>query len=486
MAMKILLLNPPFLERFSRSSRSPAISKGGTLYYPLWLAYATGVLEKEGLDVRLIDGPARGYNREDVVREAERFRPELTVLDTSTPSIKNDMEVAGAIKEATGSFTTLVGTHVSALPEEALRHPAVDSVARREYDYTLRDLAHAMEEGRGLEEIQGLSYRHGGRIVHNPERPFIEDLDEIPFVSAVYKGHLRVEDYFYAANLHPVITILSGRGCPYRCVYCLLPQTMNGRRYRLRSPANFVAELEYIRREFPQVREVFIEDDTLTANRARCREISDMILERGLKVTWSANSRADVDLETMRKMRAAGCRLFCVGFESGTQEVLDTIHKGTEIGQIRQFMRDVKEAGILVHGCFMLGCPGETRETIERTIDFALELAPDTAQFFPIMVYPGTEAYQWARENRYLTTEDYSQWLTEEGVHNCLISRPGLSNEELVALCDEARRRFYLRPEYILATLRKALTSPREAKRVLKSSRTFFRYLLRSKKGKAA
>jgi radical SAM superfamily enzyme YgiQ (UPF0313 family) len=181
----------------------------------------------------------------------------------------------------------------------------------------------------------------------------------------------------------------------------------------------------------------------------------------------------------MKKMKAAGCRLFCVGIESGTQEILDNIHKGTKIDGIRRFMRDVKEAGILVHGCFMLGCPGETKETIAKTIEFAKELNPDTAQFFPIMVYPGTEAYEWAKENDYLLTEDYSKWLTPEGVHNTLISRPGLSNKELVELCDEARRQFYLRPNYILSKLKQMIVHPRESKRILKSSKTFFKYLYR-------
>ncbi len=477
--MKILTLNPPFLKKFSRSSRSPAISKGGTLYYPIWLAYATGVLEAAGHEVRLVDAPARDHDADSVVKDAKKFSPDMIVVDTSTPSIHSDVKIAEQLREALpDSYIVLVGTHPSALPDETLAlSGAVNAVARGEYDYTLRNLADALERGKDLSTVLGLSYRDDGRIIHNPNRPLIKELDALPFVSEVYKKHLRIDDYFYAANLHPVITIISGRGCPHRCVYCLLPQTLHGRGYRARSPDNFVDELEYIANEFPRVREVFVEDDTMTADRKRCREISELIKSRGLRITWSANSRADMDKETLRAMRVAGCRLLCVGFESGTQEILDNIRKGTRIEKIRQFMRDAKEIGMMIHGCFMLGCPGETKVTIARTIEFAKELNPDTAQFFPIMVYPGTEAYRWAKENGYLVTEDYSRWLNEEGLHNCVVSRPELTNEELVRACDEARRAFYLRPSYILSTLKRAVLHPGEAMRIAKSGKTFFRYL---------
>ncbi len=485
--MKILMLNPPFFEKFSRSSRSPAISKGGTLYYPIWLAYATGVLEEAGHKVKLVDAPAKGMDKQEALQTTKQFEPELAVLDTSTPSIYSDVVMAGAIKEALpNAFVTLVGTHPSALPEETLKlGEGIDAVTRREYDYTLRDLARCLEAGRGLSSVKGLSFREDGKIVHNQDREYITDLDALPFVSKVYKRHLDIQNYFYAANLHPVITIISGRGCPFRCTYCLLPQTLNGRGYRFRSPENFVDELEYIKAEFPEVKEVFIEDDTLTANRKRCRQISDLIVKRKLRISWSANSRADVDLQTLKSMKRAGCRLLCVGFESGSQKILDNIHKGTKIAKIRQFMRDVKKADILVHGCFMLGCPGETKETVRKTVEFGKELAPDTAQFFPIMVYPGTEAYEWAKKEGYLLTEDYSKWLTEEGVHNCLVSRPELSNDDLVALCDEARKEFYLRPSYISGKLKQMATHPGEIRRTLKSGRTFLKYLLGGSRKKA-
>lgn len=392
--MNILMLNPPFHPNFSRSSRSPAVSKSGTLYYPIWLAYATGLLEKNGFNVKLIDAPAGNLHIDDVMKIIEDFKPELVVVDTSTPSIINDVEVIDAIKENYDCFLVAVGTHVSALADESMQMSQnIDAIARREYDYTVLELAKSLGDGSDLKNIDGLTFRENGEVVHNPDRELIQDLDELPFASEVYKKHLNIEDYFYSANLYPEITIVTGRGCPHRCIYCIMPQVMTGHRYRLRSIEKVVDEMEYIKTEFPQVKEIFFEDDTMTVNRKRTQELCDEIIKRGLKITWSTNSRADIDLETLKKMKAAGCRLLCVGFESGDQEVLDNIGKRLKIAQVREFAVNVKKTGILIHGCFLVGNPGETKETMEKTLQLAKDINPDTAQFFPIMVYPGTSVY---------------------------------------------------------------------------------------------
>jgi len=483
--MKILVLNPSFKTeygRYSRASRSPAIAKGGTFYYPMWLAYATGVLEQAGHEVKLADAPARRLTVADVFDLVRNWKPELAVVDVTTPSVYHDVEVAAALKDKVpGLFVVLVGTHVSALPEETLRlNEKIDAATIREYDYTVRDLAAALESATGISSVEGLCYRDPqGKLVRTPQRELIRDLDSLPFVTQVYERHLNIEDYFYTNARHPVVTIISGRGCPQQCVYCVLPQVMNGRGYRRRSVQNVVDELEYIATNLPQVNDIFFEDDTLTANPKRTREICDEIIRRGLRLTWTCNARADVDLETLGKMKAAGCRLMCVGYESGDQRVLDAMKKNLTVGQIRQFARDAKEAGILVHGCFLVGNPGETRESLTITLKLAQELNPDTVQFYPIMIYPGTEAYTWAQKNGYLTTNDFNEWLTEDGLHNTIVSRPDLSNRELVEFCDYARQQFYLRPRYVLAKGWEIITHPREGKRFFKSFRTFARYLFR-------
>jgi radical SAM superfamily enzyme YgiQ (UPF0313 family) len=479
--MKILTLNPPFLPKFSREQRSPAVTKSGTLYYPMWLAYATGVLEQEGFDVKLVDAPAQGKGMEQLIAFVEYFRPQMAVLDTSTPSIYNDVKVAAKIKEILPDCTTvLVGPHVSALPEETLRlDSAVGVVARGEYDYTVRDLARAVEKGGDFEHVLGITFRRNGHIFHTEDRPNIDNLDAIPLVTKVYQRHLNVRDYFYAICQYPEVTIITGRGCPHRCTYCVYPQTFQGRQYRARSPENVVEEFQYIAETFPFVKEIFIEDDTFTVDRSRCREICQRLIETKNRISWTANARADVDFETLKLMKNAGCRLLCVGVESGNQKVLNNIKKGMSLGRIRRFFRDAKKAGVLLHGCFLVGNKGDNRQTLEETLQFAKELNPDTAQFFPLMIYPGTEAYRGAKEEGLVLTEDFSEWITEEGLHHCVVRLPGLTNADLVEFCDRARREFYLRPGYFAWKLRQIIRHPSEFKRTAKSLKTFVRYLLR-------
>lgn len=488
--MRILLLNPPFKSeygRFSREQRSPAITKGGTFYYPMWLCYAAGVLEQDGFEIKIIDGPASLLTSEEAEKRVAQFKPELVIVDTSTPSIYNDVQIAERIKILTGAYVVLVGTHPSALPEQTLLiSDKVDAIARREYEYTLLELARKMRDSSGsvsedeLQMIDGLSFQCDGRIVHNPERKFINDLDELPFVSKIYHNHLNVRDYFYTIAQYPQVAIFSARGCPNRCVYCVYPQVMHGHTYRARSIKSLIDEFTFIQRELSEVREVFLEDDTFTVSRRRVQDFCEAYHRANLRISWIANGRADIDFETLKILKACNCRLLCVGFESGSQEILDTMKKNLVADSARQFVKNAKLAGILIHGCFMVGNPGESRETLEATLTYAKELAPDTAQFFPIMIYPGTDAYRWAKENDYLQTENYSEWLTEEGLHNCVVNRSGLSGAELVEFCDRARREFYLRPRYLLYRLGRLCCNPlQDGPRMWKSLRQFWKFLLR-------
>jgi anaerobic magnesium-protoporphyrin IX monomethyl ester cyclase len=484
--LKILFLNPPFLPKFSRPQRSPAVIKSGTLYYPIWLSYAAGLLLKNGFEVNLIDSPAEGYDLPKTLDLVRAFNPLIVVIDTSTPSIDSDSLVAEAIKKSLKDvFLVMVGTHVSATVDETLKnYPWVNGIARREYDETLFDVAHMLAQNsrpdvNSLKKIKGLSFRSDGKIFHNPDRPYITDLDQFPFVSEIYKKFLKVENYFYSITKYPEITIVTGRGCPHHCTYCVYPQVMYGHHYRHRSPENVVAEFVYIKEHFPQVKEVFIEDDTFTVNRAYCRKVCELLKKENVNLPWTANSRADIDFETLRIMKEAGCRLLCIGVESGNQQILDGINKRLKLSQVKQFMKNARKSKILVHACFMVGNPGETKQTMNETIDFAKKLKPDTAQFFPLMVYPGTEAFDWAKKHGYLTTTNYAQWLTENGLHNCIVSTPVVSDQELVAFCDQARKSFYLRPAYILSKISQVIAHPSEAKRVVKASKTFFKHLFK-------
>ncbi len=487
--MKIWVLNPPFLAKFSRSQRSPAVTKSGTLYFPIWLAFATGVLEQADHEVILTDAPAQGLTDHDILEMGKGMGPGLIVMDTSTPSINNDIRVAGALKAILPkTVIVFVGTHVSALPEETLAMAsAVDAVARKEYDYTLRELASVLEKNPDRSSgvfsgIEGLSFRKDSQIIHNPDRPFISNLDELPWVSRVYAKQLNISDYFNPNALYPMVTLITSRGCPFLCRFCVYPQTMTGRKFRLRSVEDVVEEIRFVQTAFPNVKSIFLEDDTLTVNKSRLVAFSDALIKSDVRIPFVANSRIDLDLETMKIMKSAGCKQLCVGFESGNQKILNEMRKGTKIERMEVFMENARKAGILIHGCFMVGFPGETKETAEQTIKLALRLNPDTVQFYPVMVYPGTEAYQDYLEKGWLAAPDFRAWLTPAGLHNCVIRNDVFSPADLVKWCDDARRRFYLRPSYMAYKLIQMLKRPTEFIRTAKAARTFFKHLMMGSK----
>ncbi|MBF0344811.1 MAG: radical SAM protein [Nitrospirae bacterium] len=484
---RVTFLNPPFFKRFSRSQRSPAVTKSATLYYPMWLSYAAAFVAKDGFEIDLIDAPADNLDLARVIRRVSEFSPRLIVVDTSTPSIYNDASVCARLKEALPeSFVVMVGTHVSALANETLMLEAsVDAVAIGEYDYTLRELATALSQGEPLLQVNGLLLRdvnapgRSDNFIETGKRQLIDNLDVLPFVSPIYRKFLKPNNYFNPNALYPMVTITTSRGCPFECFFCLYPQTMMGHRVRTRSIENVIQEMRYIVEAFPEARAIFFEDDTFTVNINRSRALSEAMISEGLRISWSANARADLDYETMVVMRAAGCRALCVGFESGCQPLLDSMKKRVNVESMRRFMRDARRAGILVHGCFMVGLPGETPETMQATLALAKSLNPDTVQFYPVMVYPGTQAFNWYEQEGLLQAQDFTAWLTSTGLHNTVIRTHELSSEQLVRFCDYARRQFYLRPSYIAYKLRQSLLDTHELKRNLKSAKAFIKHLLK-------
>ena len=484
--MKIYLLNPPFTPRFIRSARWQATGRGSTLYYPLWLSYATGVLEERYKDVRLIDAPAWDWNMSNVIADAREFNPDLAVIDTSFTSLTNDIEVAEAIKSVIpGAKTVLVGPPTSQFPEKILKSEGVDIVARFECDFTLRDIAEAIEQGRDLENVNGISYKENGRVIHNPNREFIssEDLDKIPFVSKVYKKHLRIKDYFLGHTLYPMVQLFTSRGCPNLCTFCSWPETLTGRRYRVRSIENVIGEFEYIKEQLHQVKEVFIEDDTFTIDRRRVEAFCDAIERKRLKVTWSCNARPNLDYDTMKVMKGAGCRLLDVGYESGSDEILKNVRKGITTNQMRKFAKDAKRAGLMVLGDFVFGLPGEARGTAKETIRFAKELKPNIAQFAVATPIPGTEFYDWAKENGLLLVEELEEALTEGGFQQSIVSYPDFTKKDIEDYVDKALKEYYLGISYIPIALRNIFrrNGLHELRVTIIAAKGFFKYLSRRK-----
>jgi len=478
--MKVYMLNPPYIPHFGRGMRWQDTGRAGTLYYPIWLSYATAVVEQE-YETRLVDAPAWNWSRGDVIEDVKRFKPDLIVMDSSFPSLKNDIEVAEEIKRNCEAKIVLVGPPASQFPDEILSSDGIDIVARWEYDFTVRDIAKALEENRDFKDIKGISYKENGKIIHNPNREFTtsEDLDRIPFVSKVYKKHLNIRDYYLSSSLYPEVQIFTGRGCPYLCTFCSWTQTLMGRKYRVRSISNVLDELEWIQENLPEVKEVFFEDDTFTINKKRVLEFCKEYRERGLDITWACNARADLDYETMKEMKKANCRLLIVGYESGSDEILRNIKKGITVEQIRRFAKDARRAGLLVHGDFIIGLPGETKETIELTRKLIKETKPDILQVSVASPFPGTEFYKWCEENGYLLINDPNEYLDGQGHQKAIISYPWLTAEEIVQKVDSILREYYLSLGYVPVALKQVFRKRgiEEAKRLYHSAKMFMRYI---------
>lgn len=488
--MHVLFLNPPFHSRFSREQRSPGVTKSGTLYYPKWLATAAGVAIRSGHVVDLIDAPAVGLSVKAISDRIEAKGIEALVCDTSTPSIFNDIHVVEALRAVHPRLRVLlVGRHVSALPAETLAiSQSFEAIAVREYEYTVRDWLEAIGCGADLESVDGLAYRRPNSqevILNKPRRP-IENLDELPFVTEVYRRFLHIPDYYYGHSLWPLVVFDTSRGCPYHCGFCVYPQTFSGHIMRYRSKESVADEFEFVARELTDVKTIMLEDDTFIVDKKRTMELAQELIRRGNRLPFDANCRADLnaDSELLSTVHKAGGRLFCVGFESGDIDVIRGMHKNNDPAKDSRyqetalnFVRQCKNAGIMVHGCFMVGNLNETPASMEKTLAFAKRLRPDTAQFYPIMVYPGTDAYREAKSRGYVQTEDWAAWVSKEGLHSSVVNLPGITQNELVRFCENALRRFYLDPAYLFYKLKQSLRNRRELQRNLKGVLTLSRYI---------
>ena len=489
--LKVAYINPPYFERYSRSQRSPGVIKSGTMYYPYWLAHSLALLDQNDFETFLYDCPAANIPLAELLKKLEEFKPDLCVLDSSTASSNHDYQVAKAIKDQfPETRICMVGTHVTALWDEVLRdHPAVTYVAIGEYDETILDLAKALESEKKNAgqapsvNIAGLGLRlKDGTVARGPVRPPIENVDALPWIAPVYKKFLDVKNYYFSLASYPMVMLIGGRGCVAKCTYCVYPQVMHGHRYRTRSPQSITDEMLWIQQNMPEVQEIVFEDDTFTGDREFAREVAVLVQQKGIRLKWFANVRANIDKETLSYMKDAGFRCCAVGFESADDILLKNMWKGSTISRQKEFVKDCHDLGIIVHGCFMFGFPGETQETMEKTLRYAMDLNPDSAQFYPVMPFPGTSYYKWAKENNYLATQNFSDWLTDEGGHRCVLNLPGLQAKEIEAFCEKAYQRFYFRPRYMWYKMKQSLQSLTEGIRSVRSFVYYLFYLVFSSK----
>ncbi len=449
--MQVLVANPPWPGPGygARSDvRWPHKRSDKYIEYPIYLAYTVAVVEQAGFEVSFMDAIMDELGIEEFAQAVSDFNPRLVLLETSTPSIEFDLATAAAIKaHVPEAFIALLGSHVTYFDRQTVAgNPAVDAVIRGEFEYTAADLARTLDNGGDLSGVLGLTYRDAeGDVRRNPDRPLFEPLDKMPFPAR----HLVQGDYragIYSGG--KPTAMVSSRGCPYRCTFCLWPDTMYGHKFRARSAHNVVDEIEEAVRKYGHD-EIYFDDDTFTVDRRRVLEICRLIQERGLQkeVEWIAQCRVDtVDRQVLEAMKAANCGYLLFGVESGSPEMLQKMRKGITLDQVRTAFKLAKEVGIKTQAFFLFGIPGETQETIRQTIEFAKELNASSTQFAIAIPHPGTALYEECKANGWLTSENWADYTAEAS----LIETPWLSAQEVEQARIRAYREYYYRPRFIL------------------------------------
>ena len=446
--MKVLLLNPPTYDNraFIREGRcNQEQGVWSTLWPPVTLATAGAMLEISNHRVDILDCAARGIRVKELLMRIRKGKYALAVWAAATPSIHSDLALAKEIKKAApGIKTGTLGTHVTALADRCLhesRH--LDFIIRNEPEESLTVLAEALEKGTGIENVQGISYRNEtGQVYHNHARPFINDLDKIPFPA----WHLLdLEEYRLPLTGERFLILAPLRGCPYQCTFCTA-QTYYGRKIRKNTVPRIMEEIKYMMNRF-DINQFFIWADTFTADQDYVFEFCRHILRSKLNIGWTCNSRVDtVDGRLLTEMKRAGCWMISYGIEAGDQAVLDKARKNITVDQCREAVRLAKEAGIKVAAHFVLGLPGETEETLAGTIDLALDLDPEVAQFYCAVPFPGSSLYEFAGNQGWIETKGFEEF----SQNNATMDMPGLPPSVVNRYRKKGFRRFYLRPNRFL------------------------------------
>ncbi len=412
--MKVLLINPPWPGKgYGTRSQNRIIKQRADkfLQFPLYLGYTAAMLKKLGHEVFYIDSVYQELSEEQTNKKIEGIKPDVIIMETTTPSIEYDYRYIEMMKKITGAFIIATGTHVSYFPEESMKQcKAIDMIIKGEYDTRIDQV---FTNFKHPEKVKGLVIRKKEKIIDTGKPELPENLDFMPFPD---RETIPMEWYGEAwYNKRPFINIMTSRGCPYQCTFCVYPNIFEGHKWRKRSIDNVIQELKFVVEKYG-VKEINIDDPTFTLSKDRVIEFCRKLRENKLKILWTCNARVDnVDDEMLKEMKKAGCKMIRYGVESGSQEVLNKMKKGITIEQIKKAFKLTKKNGILALGGFMFGFPYDSRKTIEETIKLAKELKPDLIQASIPMAYPGTPLYEEAKKEGKLNITSWSDFDMTKG-----------------------------------------------------------------------
>ncbi len=445
---------------------------------PVSLVYLAAMLKREGIKVAIIDGQVESYTEQELSKRLQAMNPRIVGITCMTPIYYEAVKTAQVVKETLPEAITVVGgVHATLLPEGVMENECFDLLMRNEAEYTFTRLCKAILGGGDFLSIEGLTHRQDGRLVHNPDAPFITDLDAIPFPARELVNMDLYHQIPDAVFQRPVRCILTSRGCPFRCIFCSARQ-MSGFKYRYRSAKNVLEEWDLLAERYG-ARQVLILDDNFLVNRQRTIDICNGLIERGYhkRIVWTAAGRADqVDQELCNLMKEAGCVLLSFGVESGSERLLELINKGLKKERIIRAVKMAKKAGLLVRGTLILGLPTETYQESIETIEFAKSLGLDVAKFSLATPYPGTELYNIAKKEGQLRDDDWSRFSSMAGFSDYDPSYVPMGRDpaEMKRLQKLATRQFYLRPKQIMRLLANT-RSTKDLKLYFEAARSLFK-----------
>ncbi len=446
--MKVLLINPPIS---MTEDTIPLFNSA-----PLGLGYIAAVLEKENIDVKIIDGYVKGLKREQIEDAIESYSPDIVAISVVTPRAKQGLEISRIVKEKRADICTILGgPHITALSDEVIKHKEVDITVIGEGEFTMLELVTAIADKKDLRSVAGIKYKKDGEVIETESRPLIKDLDQIPHPAFHLLPIGEYNPYPSNSKGRPgkFANIITSRGCPHKCTYCDVKLTF-GRSFRVHSPEYVIEEIEYLYHNY-NVRNISFRDSIFNLRKERIKEICALIVKRGLDISWECNGRVNyVDEDLLRTMKDAGCWQIQYGVESGNQEILDKAARNTTIQQIKDAFKLTKKAGLEVHGYFMVGLPGETKATIKDTIKLAKLISPDLVGFTIAVPFPGSEFYEWAVKNGYLKIEDWNSFV----FNSAIVETPELSRQDVLDAQKHALMSYYLRPKQIIKLIMKMRT----------------------------
>ncbi len=439
--MRILLIQPPFPEKDITSL---------TKYAPMGLIAVAGYVREnnKNAEIKIYDANIEENSSiQKLVDLILEYDPRILGLTGMTTNINAALKIAESVKTIKPDIITIVGgVHATVAPSDVLSDKAIDFIVMGEGEITFSEFLKNIDSPEVYEKIKGLGYKRNGKIILNERRELIKNLDELPIPAY---DLLKIEKYRSPyGSRSPFISVIRSRGCPFCCIFCGV-QSMFGRIYRVQSPARTIEEVDYLIDKFG-VKEIGFKDSEFIINPQNTAEFCDLLIERGYDLIWSCNARVDQgNYELYQKMKKAGCLTVAFGAESGDQDILNTLKKGITIQQIKQAIKNARKAGLKSSVGLIIGSPGETKETIMKTIRLAKEINPDYVAFSFATPFPGTELREMAIKNNWLINPD----LEAVTYMQLTMNATNLPTEELKKYMQKAYRSFYFRPSYILKRL---------------------------------